>query len=68
LNPTSRTAESSGAVHDQVDECNGDLSPTSPTFRLAPEGSLPVPHLHPLIAIEVDAELCIVFFGKFEAE
>jgi hypothetical protein len=45
-----------------------DLSPTSPSFRLAPKCILPVPQLHSLIAIEINAESRIIVFGEFEPE
>jgi hypothetical protein len=46
----------------------GDLSPTSPNSYPAPVGIPPVPELHSLIAIEINAQFRLIIFGKLEAE
>jgi hypothetical protein len=51
----------------EVNEGNGDLTPTSPSFHPAPIGVLLVSELHPLIAIEVNAQSRIII-GKVETE
>src|SRR6202021_1913043 len=42
------------------------FSPTSPNFYPAPVGVLPVPKLHSLIAIEVNAQFRVIIFRKLE--
>jgi hypothetical protein len=48
--------------------CNRDLLPASPNFYPAPVGVLPVPKLHSLIAIEVNAQFRVIIFRKLEPE
>jgi len=52
----------------EVKTRNGDLSPTSPNFYPAPVGVLPVPELHSLIAIEVNAQFRVIVLRKLKPE
>jgi hypothetical protein len=52
----------------EVKTRNGDLSPTSPNFYPAPVGVLPVPELHSLIAIEVNAQFRVIILRKLKPE